>query len=67
MRLPVAFHRAASAEIVEASAWYESKRLGLGVEFITDIDRCVLLASEQPLQYAAVREDIRRIVVHRFP
>jgi plasmid stabilization system protein ParE len=67
MSLPVAFHRAAGAEVVEASAWYESKRLGLGVEFITEIDRCVLLASEHPLQYAVVREDVRRIVAHRFP
>ena len=67
MRLPAAFHRAASAEIVEATAWYENRRLGLGVEFITEIDRCVLLASEHPLQYAVVGENIRRIVANRFP
>jgi hypothetical protein len=46
MSLPVTFHRAASAEFIEASAWYEGKRLGLGLEFIAEIDRCVSLASK---------------------
>jgi plasmid stabilization system protein ParE len=67
MSLPVAFHCAASAEFIEASAWYEGKRLGLGLEFIDEIDRCVSLASKNPLQFAVVREDIRRVVANRFP
>ena len=67
MSLLVTFHRAASAEFIEASAWYESKRLGLALEFMAEIDRCVSLASEHPLQLAVVREDIRRVVAHRFP
>ena len=67
MSLPVTFHRAASAEFIEASAWYESKRLGLALEFLNEIDRCVSLASVQPLQFAAVHNDIRRVVAKRFP
>ena len=67
MSLSITFHRAASAEFIEASAWYESKRLGLGLEFIAEIDRCVLLASKNSLQFAVVREDIRRVVANRFP
>jgi toxin ParE1/3/4 len=67
MSLPIAFHCAASAEFIEASAWYESKRLGLALEFMAEIDRCVSLASEHPLQYTVVREDIRRVVANRFP
>ncbi len=50
MSLPVTFHRAASAEFNEASAWYESKQRGLALEFIAEIDRCVSLASEHPHQ-----------------
>ena len=46
MSLPVTFHRAASAEFIEASAWYETKRSGLALEFIAEIDRCVSLASK---------------------
>ncbi|MBT9612948.1 MAG: type II toxin-antitoxin system RelE/ParE family toxin [Burkholderiales bacterium] len=61
------FHRATSAEFIEATAWYESKRSGLALEFMTEIDRCVSLASEQPLQFAVVSQDIRRVVAKRFP
>ena len=67
MNLPIAFHRAASAEFIEASAWYESKRVGLALEFMAEIDRCVSLASALPFQFAVVREDIRRVVTNRFP
>ena len=67
MSLPVTFHRAASAEFIEASVWYETKRIGLAFEFIAEIDGCVSLASKHPLQFAVVREDIRRVVAHRFP
>lgn len=67
MSLPITFHRAASAEFIEANAWYESKRLGLALEFMAEIHRCVLLASEHPHQHAIVRDDIRRVVTHRFP
>ena len=67
MSLPVTFHRAASAEFIEASAWYEGKRLGLALEFISEIDHCVSQASKNPLQFAVVREDIRRVVANRFP
>ena len=67
MSLPVAFHRAASQEFIEASAWYESKRLGLALEFMTEIERCISLASERPIQFAVVREDIRRVVANHFP
>ena len=67
MILPIAFNRAASAEFIEATAWYESKRLGLGLEFIAEIDRCISLASINPVQFAIVKEDIRRVVANRFP
>ena len=51
MSLPVTFHRAASAEFVEASTWYEAKRVGLALEFMAKIDRCVSLASEYPFRF----------------
>ena len=67
MSLAITFHRVASAEVIEASVWYESKRIGLALEFMAEIDRCVSLAAEHPLQFAVVREDIRRVVANRFP
>jgi len=50
MSLPITFHRAASAEFSEASVWYESKRIGLALEFMAEIDRCASLVAEHPLQ-----------------
>ena len=67
MRLPVAFHRARSAEFIEASVWYESKRFGLAIEFMAEIDRCVSLAAENPQQFTFVSEDLRRVVANHFP
>lgn len=67
MSLPVTFHRAARAEFIEAAAWYDAQRSSLGVEFITEIERCIALAAEQPQLYAVVHKNIRRITAERFP
>ena len=48
MNLSVTFRRAARAEFIEAAAWYESQRPGLGVEFIAEIERCLDAAAERP-------------------
>ena len=47
MTFPVTFRRAARSEFIEAAAWYEAQRPNLGVEFISEIDRCVALVAEQ--------------------
>lgn len=67
MNLPIVFHRAASAEFVEASVWYETKRLGLSIEFIAEIDHCISRVSKNPLQFGLVREGVRRVIAKRFP
>jgi toxin ParE1/3/4 len=48
-------------------AEYEERRAGMGIAFITEIDRCVVLAAEHPLLYAVVHRDIRRVTARRFP
>jgi plasmid stabilization system protein ParE len=67
MSLSVTFRRAARAEFIEAAAWYESQRPGLGVEFIAEIERCVDAAAERPTTYAAIDKNVRRVVANRFP
>jgi plasmid stabilization system protein ParE len=67
MNLSVTFRRAARAEFIEAAAWYESQRRGLGVEFIAEIQRCVDAAAERPMTYAVIDKDVRRVVANRFP
>lgn len=67
MTLLVTFRRAARAEFIEAAAWYEAQRPNLGVEFVTEIERCVALAAEQPQLYAVVHKGLRRVTTERFP
>jgi plasmid stabilization system protein ParE len=67
MNLSVTFRRAARTEFIEAAAWYENQRAGLGVEFIAEIERCVDAAAERPTTYEAIYKDVRRVVANRFP
>ena len=47
--------------------WVILNNCHLSLEFMAEIDRCVSLASKHHLQFAIVREDIRRVVANRFP
>ena len=67
MTLAVAFRRAARIEFLTAAARYESRRPGLGAQFIAEIERCIALAAEQPNAYAIVRKNTRRVTARRFP
>lgn len=67
MTLLVSFRRAAHAEFIEAAAWYETRQPNLGVEFISEIGRCVALAAMQPLLFGTVHNGVRRVVANRFP
>ena len=67
MSLPITFHPAAREEFIEASLGYENKRSGLALDFMAEIERCVTLASANPLHFAPVCADIRRVIANRFP
>lgn len=47
--------------------WYESKKIGLGREFLTAVDACLQKISRNPKIYQAIYKDYRRAVVRRFP
>ena len=61
------FRLAASAEFAAAAAWYESKRVGLGEEFIEEIAGTLRRISDTPLKYPQVLRDARCAPVKRFP
>lgn len=67
MSLAVTFVRAARVEFVEAAARYGAGCPNLGVEFVTEIERCIVLAAEQPVMYAVIHKDVRRVTACRFP
>jgi plasmid stabilization system protein ParE len=67
MAKPVAFTTEAEDDSYQAYAWYESRRTGLGREFITAVDACLQSISRNPKLYQTIYKDYRRAVVRRFP
>ena len=59
----------AEAELSAAALWYESKRAGLGAEFVAAIDVALECIGERPLSSPVWRTEtpFRRHVVGRFP
>ena len=67
MTFAIAFRAAARREVVEAVAWYEAQRPGLGAEFLNEVERCIASVADRPELYAIVHGEIRRVVTRRFP
>ena len=57
----------AEAEADEAAAWYEAEQPGLGIEFLLELDAAIERAAENPLAYAPVFLEARRVLTRRFP
>ena len=57
----------AEHDIVEAYAWYEGRRAGLGEEFLSCVDACIQVICRMPEMHAVVHEGYRRGLVRRFP
>ena len=65
---------AASAEVEDAARWYEKERPGLGVEFLSEVDRAFATIARMPATWpvwpnlpVALTTDVRRYLVKRFP
>jgi plasmid stabilization system protein ParE len=67
MSLPLVFRRTAQKELDESVAWYENKRVGLGGEFRTEIEKYLERISNQPQLFSRIRGQVRRVVLRRFP
>jgi hypothetical protein len=63
-----AFHPDAEAEYLEAIAYYETRRPGLGAAFIAEVEHFVARACEAPRRYPISRQpDVRSIRLQKFP
>ena len=58
---------AAAADIESAAVWYETRRAGLGGEFLRAVRATLAAIARNPNQYRVVRAEVRRAVVRRFP
>ncbi len=50
-----------------ACDWYDSQRVGLGDEFIDELDVAIEKAHNNPLLYQKAHSEIRRVLLRRFP
>jgi plasmid stabilization system protein ParE len=63
----ISFTPEAEDDSYQGYSWYESRRIGLGREFITAVDACLQSISRNPKLYQTIYQDYRRAVVRRFP
>ncbi len=67
MTLKVHIRPEAQADLEEAAAWYERRRVGFGQEFLDEVLNALATIAENPMMYPVVHKEIRRAVIHRFP
>ncbi len=67
MKLPIVLRDEAEREFDEAFDWYNAKRVGLGAEFVAEVQEVFDRISANSLMHQVVFADIRKGVVRRFP
>jgi toxin ParE1/3/4 len=67
MSFEIVIQSEAILDMQEAFEWYEKQELGLGFEFIEEIESGYLKISKHPLHYTSVNERFRRLRINRFP
>ncbi len=67
MKFLVEFRIEAQKDILEAIAWYEKNRAGLGDEFLIAIENEKHFIEQNPYYYEDKYKGIRRAITKRFP
>jgi plasmid stabilization system protein ParE len=57
----------AQDDIISAYGWYESRRVGLGEEFLVSLEACLHAIQRHPEMYGTVYGNYRRALLRRFP
>ena len=59
----------AEADITKAAIWYASREPELGLELLSDIQRSISLALQNPRAFLCIRKspEVRRVLVKKFP
>ncbi len=64
---PVIFRKQARLEFDKAGDWYEKEQVGLGMEFLVEIQLLVQRITDTPEKFPMHYRDIRKAVARRFP
>ncbi|MFZ3263765.1 MAG: type II toxin-antitoxin system RelE/ParE family toxin [Terriglobales bacterium] len=67
MTLPVVWTPEANEDLLDARAWYDNIRPGIGERFALAVEATVEAISERPLQFPVVHRTRRRAGVRLFP
>jgi hypothetical protein len=67
MNYVLVFRLEARNELDDAYSWYESQQLGLGDDFLEQVEKTLTRIFQVPESYPAVYRDVRRSIVRRFP
>lgn len=57
----------ADLDVLDAIAWYEEQRSGLGTAFLMELDIVMSRVGQAPFQFPEIRDGVRRALLHRFP
>ena len=57
----------ADLDVLDAVAWYEDQRAGLGAEFLIELDGVMQRIVQTPFQFPEIKENVRRALLQRFP
>lgn len=64
---PYRFQAGAADEAAAAAEYYDRRRIGLGSEFLTDLEECLRIAREFPEAGRPYELSSRRLLFHRYP
>lgn len=57
----------AAADLAEAAEWYDRQQVGLGVDFVNEVERTLERIAMNPGIDPRVRASFRRTLLKRFP
>jgi plasmid stabilization system protein ParE len=57
----------AEEEMNEAAKYYQSKTAGLGIDYLSEVERAVASITQSPTTWPEVERELRRRLVRRFP
>ena len=63
----VLFHPLAERELIDAAAYYEEQRLGLGLEYLGEVEHAVNFLTQYPEAGSKIRGSVRRMTLPKFP
>ncbi len=63
----VVFLPPAQEEMIAAAQYYQEQSIGLGAEFLAEVERTIAAIASHPNSAPKVKQDIRRRLLKRFP